>query len=201
MSDFDYRSWWENYYSTGGTSGSGSYGLLAEFKAEIINNFIKEHQIESVIEFGCGDGNQLSYMEYKKYLGLDVARPALDLCINKFSEDKSKSFLLYDPRRFMPNGIFDADLVVCLDVLYHITDEIDYRKTLTDIFSCTKKYVILYDKIRDTESHSSEIKYRNIVPYLQAVNNFEVLKIIPQRYQELSSADFIFIAHKTKELI
>jgi hypothetical protein len=53
-------SFWENRYRTGGTSGSGSYGRLAEFKAEILNEFVRERGVSSIIEFGCGDGAQLS---------------------------------------------------------------------------------------------------------------------------------------------
>ena len=53
--------WWERRYSSGGTSGEGSYGRLAEFKAEIVNKFVKENGIDSVVEFGCGDGKQLSF--------------------------------------------------------------------------------------------------------------------------------------------
>jgi hypothetical protein len=51
---------WENNYQKGGDSGSGSYDQLAIFKADIINSFIKQNNIKTVIEFGCGDGNQLS---------------------------------------------------------------------------------------------------------------------------------------------
>lgn len=43
----------------GGTSGAGSYGVLAEFKAEVINSLLLEHSILTAIEFGCGDGSQL----------------------------------------------------------------------------------------------------------------------------------------------
>ncbi|WDH99000.1 hypothetical protein PUW24_09050 [Paenibacillus urinalis] len=70
---FDYIGYWENTYKNGGNSGAGSYGMLAEFKAEVINRVIALHKLTRVIEFGCGDGNQLSYMDYKKYLGLDVS--------------------------------------------------------------------------------------------------------------------------------
>ncbi|WP_048031256.1 MULTISPECIES: hypothetical protein [Brevibacillus] len=48
---------WEDNYASGGNSGLGSYGVLALFKAEVINEYIKEQQVKSVIEFGCGDGS------------------------------------------------------------------------------------------------------------------------------------------------
>ncbi|WP_125185483.1 hypothetical protein [Botryobacter ruber] len=33
--------YWEKRYSSGGTSGSGSYNRLAEFKADVLKSFIK----------------------------------------------------------------------------------------------------------------------------------------------------------------
>src|SRR5437899_4317923 len=54
-------------------SGLGSYDKLAEFKAEVLNGFVKENTIKSVIEYGCGDGNQLKFAEYPSYLGFDVS--------------------------------------------------------------------------------------------------------------------------------
>ena len=70
---FNSKNYWEEHYQAGGNSGSGSYGRLASFKALIINEFVSENQISSVIEFGCGDGNQLALANYPEYVGLDVS--------------------------------------------------------------------------------------------------------------------------------
>lgn len=53
------NNYWERRYQSGKNSGAGSYSKLADFKANIINSFVLEHNITHVIEFGCGDGNQL----------------------------------------------------------------------------------------------------------------------------------------------
>lgn len=94
------KEYWEKRYSSGGFSGSGSYGKLAEFKAGRINLFCKENKIETVIDFGCGDGNQLSLFNFKNYIGLDVSRTTIKSCINRFASDKTKSFFLYDSECF-----------------------------------------------------------------------------------------------------
>lgn len=39
----------------GNNSGAGSYGRLADFKAEIINQFVTENDVREVVEWGCGD--------------------------------------------------------------------------------------------------------------------------------------------------
>ena len=54
------EAYWISRYKQGGNSGAGSYNNLAEFKGEIINDFVATHHTKTVIEFGCGDGNPLS---------------------------------------------------------------------------------------------------------------------------------------------
>ena len=56
--EFDSNEYWENRYKNNETSGDGSYGKLALFKSSIINNFIKDYNIKSILDLGCGDGNQ-----------------------------------------------------------------------------------------------------------------------------------------------
>ena len=94
---FNYISFWEDNYSSGDNSGPGSYGKLAEFKAKVINNLIKKYSIKTVIEFGVGDGNQLTLMNYENYLGLDVSKTAILNNIAKFSDDPKKSALSEKP--------------------------------------------------------------------------------------------------------
>jgi hypothetical protein len=53
--------YWENRYKNGGNSGEGSYALKAEYKANVLNNYIQKLNIKSIIEFGCGDGNNLLF--------------------------------------------------------------------------------------------------------------------------------------------
>lgn len=75
------KSYWESRYQKGGNSGFGSYGRLAKFKAEVLNDFVAKNSIQSVMEFGCGDGNQLKLAVYPKYIGLDVSPKAIKRCI------------------------------------------------------------------------------------------------------------------------
>jgi hypothetical protein len=56
--------YWEKRYRRNGNSGSGSYGKLAEYKATVINGFVAANNIQQVMEFGCGDGNQLKQLHF-----------------------------------------------------------------------------------------------------------------------------------------
>ncbi len=198
--ELDYIAYWTERYRTGGTSGTGSYGPLAEFKAEVINGLLRELDVASVIEFGCGDGHNLGLVEYPKYLGLDIAATAIALCAERYTDDPQKSFFLYDPAAFTNKSFLTADMVVCLDVLYHIIDEDDFRKTLADIFSSAGRYVLLYTSIGKQDVHpyaaGSHIRHRDTMKYLAEYAEFEVDRVIAQRHPDLSSADFILLRRR-----
>ena len=62
-----------------------------------------------MVEFGCGDGNQLSLAQYPRYVGLDVSRTAIGLCQRRFAKDPAKSRFLYDGPCFADRaGLFAA---------------------------------------------------------------------------------------------
>jgi SAM-dependent methyltransferase len=93
------RDYWESRYRLGMTSGAGSMGELARFKARVLNDFVREHSVESVIELGCGDGLQLALADYPRYVGVDVSRTAIELCRQRFAGDATKTFLWQAARR------------------------------------------------------------------------------------------------------
>src|SRR5262245_54344862 len=51
--------YWEDVYAAGGLSGPRSNRVATEFKSSFLNNFVREHSIKSVIEWGSGDGQFL----------------------------------------------------------------------------------------------------------------------------------------------
>jgi len=137
----------------------------------------------------------LGYMNYPEYLGLDVSETSVRLCARKYEADPSKSFLLYKPGTLFNRGFLRADMTVCLDVLYHVTDDEDYRATLRDLFSPEPAVVVLYTRLTDgTEARVvPTIRDRDVLGSLAEFRDYEVSEIVPQRYRELSSADFIVL--------
>lgn len=171
--------YWEQRYAKGGTSGDGSYGHLAEFKANVVNEFVKKHNIQSVIEFGCGDGNQLKLAQYLQYIGLDVSVTAISICKKKFAGDLTKSFFLYQPFCFVDNaGLFQADLALSLDVIYHLVEDDIYIAYMKHLFSAGQKFVIIYscDFEDNNVKFSSHERPRNFTQYIS--ENFSEWKLI-----------------------
>lgn len=193
---FEYKRYWDKRYSSGGNSGAGSYGEIFEYKNSFLLNFIKENEIKSIIDFGCGDGNQIKKFENIKYLGFDVAKASIRMCSEAYLNDVNKSFILYDPKFFV-NNFIQSDLVVCLDVLYHIIDERDFIKTLSDILSCSSKYVVLFTSVDSYKNESyktgAHVRHRDTMNYLKKFNKFKVVSVEPKVDPKLSSASFIVL--------
>jgi SAM-dependent methyltransferase len=132
-------TYWDNRYRKGGSSGPGSYGRLAEYKASIINDIVTKHDIRTVIEFGCGDGHQLELARYNSYIGFDVSPKAVEICRARFSRHADYRFSLvadYDGET--------ADLTMSLDVIYHLVEDDIFEKYMELLFDSSKRFVLLY---------------------------------------------------------
>ncbi len=144
--------YWEHRYAGGGNSGTGSYDQLAAFKADFLNTFVGNNNIKDVLEFGCGDGNQLSLAKYPRYCGLDVSTSIIQSCMKRFEHDKTKSFFLHNTLAFADNaGIFKAELTLSLDVLFHLTEKEVFEKYLQHLFAASTRFVIIYATDFDQE--------------------------------------------------
>ena len=144
------REYWESRYAGGGTSGAGSYGKPAEFKAQVLNSLVKDNGISSVIEFGCGDGNQIALADYPAYIGLDVSKTAIEMCKERFARDKTKKFFLYEPDCFMDmHSVFKAELALSLDVIYHLVEDSIFELYMRHLFAAAEKFVIIYSSDSD----------------------------------------------------
>ena len=162
-------NYWETNYNHGGTSGPGSYGELARGKADFLNTFTHRHSIVSVIEFGCGDGNQLSLAEYPRYVGLDVSPTAIALCDNRFVNDSTKSFLRYDPDRFSDRaGWLRADMAISLDVVYHLIEDTVFETYMRHLFAAGERYVVVYSTDTLTPSAAPHVRRRNFTAWVDA---------------------------------
>ena len=157
------QDYWQKRYLLGGNSGRGSYGENAEFKSRVLNNFVRESNIQSVTEFGCGDGNQLTYADYPQYIGLDISEEAIKLSSALFEKDSSKQFFIYNPDEMEENKQkFSSDLVLSLDVIYHLVEDGVYHKYLTNVFNSARKYVVIYSSNEETQGllHSRHVRHR-----------------------------------------
>ncbi len=140
------EEYWIRRYASGGNSGSGSYNRLAEFKARVLNEFVRQEGIGSVIEFGCGDGNQLRLAEYPSYLGFDVSPRAVAACREIFATDATKAFKLVGEYAGET-----ADATFSLDVVYHLVEDGAYHEYMARLFDAARRFVVVYSSDTDEQ--------------------------------------------------
>jgi len=174
------KDYWERRYKTGGTSGAGSYHKFAEFKSQIINDFVRNNQIEMIIEYGCGDGNQLSFSKYPSYIGFDVSPKIISLCEKIFSNDASKTFKLMDEYAYET-----AQLTLSLDVVYHLVENDIFFAYMKRLFDSSTKFVIIYSSNTDEQSRlqAAYVKHRKFSNWIEQYKpDWNLIKYIPNRY-------------------
>ena len=173
-------AYWEQRYATGGNSGVGSYDRLAEFKAEVLNGFIATHPVQTVIEFGCGDGNQLRLATYPMYVGLDVSSTAIAQCRLLFASDANKVFHLMDNYHGER-----ADLALSLDVIYHLVEDEVFTRYMQALFAASNRYVIIYasDSENNRGYEGTHVKHRKFTQWIQEqMPVWTLVAHVPNRY-------------------
>jgi SAM-dependent methyltransferase len=192
---------WESVYHKGGTSGPGSYGRLAEFKAEVLNEFVQAKNILSVIEFGCGDGAQLQLANYPQYVGVDVATVSVARCSSLFAHDSTKRFYRVD---VLPADIGKFDLAISLDVIYHLVENSVFNTYMRRLFDFSRRYVVIYSSNYDALTQAPHVRHRKFTTWIaKNVPDWQPAGFVanrfpadPKQLDETSFADFHFFARK-----
>jgi SAM-dependent methyltransferase len=156
-------AYWEQRYEAGSDSGRGSYGKSARFKAKTLNEFVTRYEIASVIEFGCGDGNQLALAEYPTYIGYDVSDNAVARCRARFSHDPTKVF-----HSLADYGGERADLAISLDVIYHLVEDDVFAAHIRTLFGAAERFVIIYSTNAEIgqPSERTHVRHRHFTDFV-----------------------------------
>lgn len=146
------KTYWDNRYKNGGDSGYGSYGPQLVNKLNWIKNNIKD--IKSICEIGCGDfnlGSKLCCIFNAQYLGFDISQFIVDR--NNFLYQQYFKLMDHDK-------VPKSDLLVCVDVLFHITDEQEYERMLNTLKNKWTKYLVMTAYERDDNETASHVKIK-----------------------------------------
>lgn len=186
--------YWEDRYRLGGNSGAGSYNRLAKFKAEFINDFVEKNETSKIIEFGCGDGSQLTLARYPSYVGVDVSETVLEIVRAKFSCIDNYRFIYTNDVDNEPS----ADLTLSLDVIYHLVEDEAFNQYMRDLFRKSDRYVIIYSSNEEKDWVSPHVRHRRFVEWVEKnAKDFRLKQHVPNRYpfdpndiENTSFADF-----------
>jgi hypothetical protein len=193
---FSSAAYWDRRYRSGGNSGPGSYAHLASFKAQVLNDFVERHGVRTVIEFGCGDGNQLSLARYLNYHGYDVSPMAVDMCRRKFAAEANKQFDLVSAHRGE-----SAELSLSLDVIFHLVEDAVFDDYMNRLFKASKSYVGIYSSNTDAEPipRTPHVRHRKFSDWIATnVPEWSLIERVPNRFpddgdnQNTSFSEFFF---------
>ena len=191
MNAFSSAAYWEQRYQNGGTSGSGSYGHLARFKADFINGFLHRHAVTSVIDMGCGDGHLLGLLEPPCYTGVDVSPTTLARCA-----------LAFPLHRFVPmdrlSTIAPAELTMSIDVLFHLIEDETFTAYMSALFAYARRYVVIYSSNVEMAWFAPHVRHRRFTDHVEATQpEWALLGHVPNAYpfdphrpDDTSFADF-----------
>jgi trans-aconitate methyltransferase len=176
---FDSKKYWQERYVKGGNSGAGSYGEFASYKANVINNFVRDNNVETVLELGCGDGNQLALFDIPVYVGQDVSEKCVEQNKIKFPQYTFINYL---------DGVGGFDLTMSLDVVFHLIEDVVYKQYIYDLFSLSDRFVIIYAP-NENKNIANHVKYRKFTDDMP--RDFRLLKKITNPLKcEYTQSDF-----------
>lgn len=158
---FTPKHYWEQRYRLGRSSGAGSEGAEGRYKADYLSQFCAEHDITSVIDWGCGDGQVLELARFPegiKYVGVDVSPTIVQRMTEKFTSPYSfftaaeylESIGQLDKRMQAdtPHKInrhpLQFTLALSMDVLFHLPSDEDYHEYLSCLFGSASQFVVIY---------------------------------------------------------
>ena len=186
--------YWKDRYLNNGNSGAGSYNKLAEFKADVLNDFVASNNIDKVIEFGCGNGNQLQYFNFKSYVGYDVSEAAVSLCKDVFERRSDMEFFTLPQSNYQK-----GDLVISLDVIYHLIEDEVFIEYMQLLFANSNRFVVIYSSnSNELEDSAPHVMHREFTKWIgENIDDFELISHIPNAYpfnpkkhRKTSFADF-----------
>ena len=182
------ENYWKKRYLSRGTSGAGSYGKLATFKADVLNYFVRENNVNSIIEYGCGDGNQLKLANYPHYIGFDISENAISRCNEAFSKDDRKSFFL--TKEYAEQT---ADLTLSIDVIFHLIEDDVFFDYMSRLFDSSNKYVIIYSSNTEKQSllQAKHVRHREFARWVSENRpQWKLTERISNKYPKKSFSDF-----------
>jgi len=112
---------WGTDESGEGFSGGGSLINNAYPFYEYLVEFLREHEIKSVVDLGCGDWTFSKHVDWTgiDYIGYDVVESVIEKNIQKYACDH----IHFVKANFLEEELPPADLLICKHVLQHMPNE------------------------------------------------------------------------------
>jgi hypothetical protein len=145
----------ERRYRAGRIPGTGSYGGLVCFRAEVMNAFVTERGIESVVGCGCGDDAQLSLANYPRYLGRDISPTVIERRRKRLQSRREKAFALAGTT---DHGVHD--LAASSDIILYLVKHETFHQDLETLFGSSRRSAFSYSRSSEMPEPEPHIGHR-----------------------------------------
>ncbi len=136
-----FTEYYQNNYWGGEKSKSGRGSEINQTReiSLALPKLFTQYNISSIADIGCGDFNWFQYLDLKgvQYHGYDIVKPMIESNNKKFANEHIK-FTKLDITK---NSFERSDLVICRDVLVHLSFE-NIQKVINNIRLSNSRYFI-----------------------------------------------------------
>jgi len=162
-------SYWDRRYLSGRGSGGGSIGKHRDWKWLQIGNLSDKN----VLDVGCGD---LSFWEGRNclnYTGIDSSK----IIIDKNKEERPDwNFICADASTEQD---LDGQVVLCLDLLFHILKDSIYENILRNLEKWTRDKLYVYTWRKNPfNGKTADGYYQCYRPFLEYTSILEPLNLV-----------------------
>lgn len=155
----------------GGSGGGSSPENTVEYRA-FLQQFLKDYNIKTVLDYGCGDWSFSHLIDWSgvQYLGVDCVPSVIKTNIKKYSKDNIV-FSEHAP-------VFKTDLLILKDVLQHWSNW-DIVCFL-DQYSALHKYILITNTLGHAEADIEPGQCRGLSAKFEPLKKYnpEILAVI-----------------------
>lgn len=168
---------------------------LAGFQAAVLNAFVADNIVSTVIEFGLGDGTQLELADYPNYVGVDVNPKAVAACRKKYPRSRKRQFFTLEDYDGQPAG-----LSLSLDVIPKLVDDDVFDRYMAVLFDASEEFVAIYATNHASDADiEDQIKHRVFTDWIAKnrpewvlFKKIETASMPEKPSQSSTPADFYF---------
>jgi len=138
--------WGGQWFSGGGSKAESSLPYM-----NILNYYLRKCHIKSVVDIGCGDWQFSRYIDWSgiNYTGYDVVKHIVDVNQKQFGSTN----IIFKHGDFISNEIHGGDLLVCKEVLQHLTNS-DVHYFIKNIIP-KFRYCLIVDEVNAVTKSSN----------------------------------------------
>ena len=176
----------------GNGSGKGSSPDYNKKYMEFLEQFIKENNIQTIWDLGCGDWQFSQFLDWNgaKYTGVDCVKQVIETNQNEYSDIYGNiNFLHMDISNCVDKIQINQDLIILKDILQHRPNE-SITQFMDKLVEQGHKNILLINGYKDAKgidrSINNRYKYAKIDCRLEPLNKYNPEILFHYRFKQVA---------------